>query len=270
MGDGERLKIAIIGAGGRMGREVAIAALRDPGFQIVGAVDAAGSLCIGQDVGSLCGQGQTGILVADSAEPAARAATVLIEFSSPAASVEHAELAARLGKAAVIGTTGFTADQLELLRLAAESTPILLAPNMSVGICLLLKVLPLVAQALGDSYDVEIVETHHRHKKDAPSGTALALGQAIAAALSRDWSEAAVYGRRGVAPRQPGEIGLHALRGGGSVGEHLVLFANDGEEIAITHRALSRQTFALGALRAARYVAGRAPGLYSMQHALEG
>lgn len=269
MMEAERIKIAIVGAGGRMGREVAAAALRDPGLQIAGAVEAVGSPDVGQDVGTLGGQGEIGVRITADAEAAIALADVLVEFSSPAASVEHAQLAARLGKGHVLGTTGLDAAQMESIRQAAERVPVLLAPNMSLGVNLLLKVLPMVAQALGSGYDVEIVEAHHRHKKDAPSGTALALGQAMARALGRDWAEAAVYGRHGLAPRRPGEIGVHALRGGGNVGEHVVIFSNEGEQIEVAHRAFSRQTFALGALRAARFLVGRAPGLYTMLDVLE-
>jgi len=263
------IKIAIMGAGGRMGREVAAAAMDDKEVMIVGAAEAAGNPAIGQDLGRLCGQPESGIRITADSEAVALPADVLVEFSAPAASVEHALLAAQLGKAHVIGTTGLSAEQMTAVQQAAAQVPILVAPNMSLGVNLLLKILPLIAKTLGDGYDVEIVESHHRHKKDAPSGTALALGRAIAQVLGRDWEQAAVYGRQGVKPRQPGEIGVHALRAGGNVGEHWVIFGNEGEQIELSHRAFSRQTFALGALRAAKFLASRPPGLYTMLDVLE-
>jgi 4-hydroxy-tetrahydrodipicolinate reductase len=167
-----------------------------------------------------------------------------------------------------VATTGFSADQLGTIRGEAARTAILVAANLSLGVNLLVQVLPTIARALGPDYDVEIVEAHHRHKKDAPSGTALRLAEAIVAALDRPLADVATYGREGIAPRRPGEIGLHAVRAGGIVGEHHVLFVSEGEQVEITHRSFSRETFARGALRAARFLAGKAPGWYTMQDVL--
>jgi 4-hydroxy-tetrahydrodipicolinate reductase len=188
---------------------------------------------------------------------------VLIDFTSPAATVAHARVCASAGRPIVSGVTGLADDQVVALREAARIIPLFYARNMSLGINAILAVLPVLVRAL-DGYDVEIVETHHRHKVDAPSGTALALAEAIAAALDADLGRQAVYGREGVAPRRPGDLGIHAVRAGGNAGEHTILLADEGEEVRIAHRALSRRTFALGALRAAAYLAAQPPGFYTM------
>jgi 4-hydroxy-tetrahydrodipicolinate reductase len=173
-------------------------------------------------------------------------------------------LVAKAGKRHVIGTTGLSAKQLQTVAEIAQSVPVLLSPNMSLGVNLLFKILPTISMALGDGYDIEVTETHHRFKQDAPSGTAIKLAEVIANALQRDFKKEARYGREGICPRTPTEIGMHALRAGGSAGEHHILFANEGEEITISHRALSRQTFALGAVRATKWLASQGPGLYSL------
>jgi 4-hydroxy-tetrahydrodipicolinate reductase len=191
-------------------------------------------------------------------------AEALIEFTEPEATVEHLAYA----KPVVIGTTGLSEEQLARVEEAAKSTPVVLAPNMSVGVSLVREVVRELSEKLGTDYDVEIVEAHHRNKVDAPSGTALLLARAAAEGRKNDLDEVAVYGREGRAPREEGEIGIHALRGGAVVGEHRVIFYSDGEEVEIAHRALSRRTFAAGALRAARFVAGAEPGLYSMRDVL--
>ncbi len=258
------VRIVIAGAGGRMGREIAIAALGDKDVQVVGGFDVPGHPAIGQDIGTLAGKGPIGATVTDSLEAALDKGDILVEFSVPEATLEHAEAVARAGKRHVIGTTGLNQSQMQRLGELATTIPILFSPNMSLGVNLLFKVLPIVCQALGDAYDIEVTEIHHRFKQDAPSGTAIKLAEVIAEALHRDLSQAAVYGRRGICPRQPKEIGIHALRAGGSAGEHHVLFANEGEEITISHRALSRQTFALGAIRATKWLAAQGPGLYNV------
>ncbi len=258
------VRLIIAGAGGRMGREVAQAALGDKDVQIVGGFDVPGHPAIGQDIGALAGRGPIGATIRDSLEAVIDKGDVLVEFSIPEATVEHAIAVGRAGKRHVIGTTGLSAAQLETVAQIAKTTPILLSPNMSLGVNLLFKILPTVCQALGNGYDIEVTETHHRFKQDAPSGTAIKLAEVIASALNRDLNKEAVYGRQGICPRTPTEIGMHALRAGGSAGEHHILFANEGEEITISHRALSRQTFALGAVRAIKWLAGKGPGLYSV------
>ncbi|MCL4533733.1 MAG: 4-hydroxy-tetrahydrodipicolinate reductase [Bacteroidetes bacterium] len=258
------VRLIIAGAGGRMGREIAQAALGDKDVQIVGGFDVPGHPALGQDIGALAGRSPIGVTVGDSLEAIVGRGDIVMEFSVPEATMEHLGTVASAGKRHVIGTTGLSLAQLEKVAEIARSTPVLLSPNMSLGVNLLFKILPTVCQALGDGYDIEVTETHHRFKQDAPSGTAVKLAEVIANALGRDLSKEAVYGRQGICPRTPTEIGMHALRAGGSAGEHHILFANEGEEITISHRALSRQTFALGAIRAAKWLAGKGPGLYNV------
>lgn len=262
------VRVVIVGAAGRMGRQLIAATLADKELELTGGVVEPGMPEVSTDLGILGGQEPIGVLAVDNLASALEDADVIVEFTAPESSVEHAEAAARHGKAMVIGTTGLDAGQMERIRKAAQVTPILVAPNMSVGVNVLLQALPIIARALSSSYDVEIVEAHHRMKKDAPSGTALKLAEVIARALEKDLGEVGNYGRKGIAPRIEGEIGIHAVRAGGIVGDHTVIFANEAEQIEVVHRAFSRQNFALGALRAAKYIANRGPGLYSMQDVL--
>jgi len=254
-------RIAVVGAAGRMGCEVVRAALEDDSFELIGGVVGPEAPELGADLGELCGWGRSGVIATEDPPEKAEA---LIEFTTPEATAEHLAY----GKPAVIGTTGLSEKQLAEVERAARSVPIVIAPNMSVGVNLVREVVRELSGKLGRDYDVEIVEAHHRNKVDAPSGTALLLARAIAEGREKDLDEVAVYGREGRAPRQQGEIGIHALRGGAVVGEHRVVFYGLGEEIEISHRALSRRTFATGALRAARFVAGAEPGLYSMRDVL--
>jgi 4-hydroxy-tetrahydrodipicolinate reductase len=263
-------RLVVLGAAGRMGRVLAATALQDPGIEVVGAVDRPGVPEIGQDVGRVAGLGEVGVKLTTSLDEVVGAADVTVEFTMPEATLEHLELSRSRGKAAVVGTTGFSPAQLAQVGAIAREIPVFMAPNMSLGVNVLLRILPIVARALGPSYDVEVVETHHHGKKDAPSGTALKLAEVVAQALDTTLAERAVYGRQGLQPRQPGEIGMHAIRAGSVVGDHTVLFANEGEQIEISHRAYSRQTFALGAVRAAKWIVGQAPGLYSMQDLIGG
>src|SRR5215210_3577857 len=245
-----------------MGRELCRAALETEGIELVGGIDEPGALDPGADLGELCGAGKTGIVASEDPPDDAE---VLIEFTTPDATVEH--LSYR--KPLVIGTTGLSEEQRAKVEEAAKSVPIVLAPNMSVGVNLLREVVRELSAKLA-GYDAELVEAHHRNKKDAPSGTALLLARAAAEGRGQDLEEVAIYGREGVAPRREGEIGIHALRGGAVVGEHRLIFYSEGEEVEVVHRALSRRTFADGALRAARFVASAESGLYSMQDVLEG
>lgn len=262
------VKAIIVGAAGRMGRQLIATAMQDNEIELVGGVVEPGVPEVGVDLGTLGGQQAIGILAVDDLKEIIAKGDVIIEFTAPEASTQHAELAARYYKPIVIGTTGLDTGQMARIRAAAEVVPVLLAPNMSVGVNVLLKVLPIIAKALGSGYDIEIVEAHHRMKRDAPSGTALKMAEAIASALNKDLTEIGTFGRRGIAPREEGEIGIHAVRAGGIVGDHSVIFANEGEQIEVVHRAFSRQTFALGALRAAKQVICWQPGLYSMQDVL--
>lgn len=244
-----------------MGRELCRAAIETEGVELAGGTVEPGAPELGSDLGELCGSGTTGVTATEDPPDDTE---VLIEFTTPGATVEHLSY----GKPHVIGTTGLSGDQIAKVERAAENTPVVLAPNMSVGVNLLRGVVRELSAKLGGDYDIEIVEAHHRNKKDAPSGTALFLARAAADGRERDLDEVAVYGREGLSPRQEGEIGIHALRGGSVIGEHRLIFYSGGEEVEVVHRALSRRAFADGALRAARFAADAQPGLYSMRDVL--
>lgn len=262
------MKLIVNGAAGRMGREIVNAAVGAPDVSIAAALARPGSPVLGQDAGIIAGSGPLGVTIGSDARIALAAGDVAVDFSTPAAAVEFARQASAATKPVVVATTGLSAEQLAQVREGARRAPVLIAPNLSLGINVLVQILPEIVRALGAEYDIELLEAHHRHKKDAPSGTALRLGEAIAAALDRPLAELERYGRRGVAPRKAGEIGVHAIRAGGITGEHRVLFVSEGEQIEVAHRAFSRRTFALGALRAARFLAAQPPGEYSMQDVL--
>lgn len=259
------IKIAINGAAGRMGRRIAALAIESEQFDIVSAMEMAGSDAIGRDLGELAGVGTFGVEVT---ETMADGANVVIDFSLPEGTLSLLEICRKRGIAMIIGTTGLTESQLAEIADAATQIPIVHAANMSVGINVLLKVVAQVAAALGEDYDIEVSETHHRFKKDAPSGTAIALARSICHATEKNYGEVAVLGRGGHCPRNPGEIGMHALRLGDTVGEHTVSFGNLGETINISHSAHTRDTFVRGALRAAQWLAGKSAGLYDMQDVL--
>jgi 4-hydroxy-tetrahydrodipicolinate reductase len=243
-----------------MGRELCRAALETDGIELAGGTVEPDAPELGADLGELCGAGRADVS-ATGAPP--EDAGVLIEFTTPEATVEHLSY----GLPHVIGTTGLSEEQLAEVEKAAQNAPIVLAPNMSVGVNLLRGVVRDLAAKL-EGYDIEVVEAHHRHKKDAPSGTALFLARAAAEGRESSLEDVAVHGREGYAPREPDEIGIHALRGGAVVGEHRLVFYSEGEEVEVVHRALSRRTFANGALRAARFSAGAEPGLYNMADVL--
>jgi 4-hydroxy-tetrahydrodipicolinate reductase len=236
--------------------------------ELAGALDVAGSPAIGRDAADFLGR-QTGIRVTSSFDEALSGATHLIDFTRPDGTLLHLDECERRGVRAVIGTTGFDAAGKSRIAAAGERIPVVFAPNMSVGVNVTLKLLELAARILNTGYDIEIIEAHHRHKVDAPSGTALRMGEVVASALGRDLSKVAVYGREGVTgERDPSTIGFATVRGGDIVGDHTVLFAGTGERIEITHRSASRVTYAHGALRACRFLNDRANGLYDMQAVL--
>jgi len=262
------MRIAVAGASGRMGRMLIETVLAAPDAQLAGALDVTGSPAIGRDAGEFLGRA-TGVTITDSIEAGVAGADFLVDFTRPEGTLAHAEVCCARGVKMVIGTTGLDDAARARIRSAAERVAIVSAPNMSVGVNVTLKLLETAARILAEGYDIEIIEAHHRHKVDAPSGTALRMGEVIAAALGRDLGKVAVYGREGVTgERDPSTIGFATVRGGDIVGDHTVLFAGIGERIEITHRAASRMTYAHGSLRACRFLAARASGLYDMQDVL--
>lgn len=265
----EDLKIGIVGAAGRMGRMLVAQVAASEGCVLAGATERAGSETLGRDAGLVAGIGETGVPLIDDPAMMIAAVDAVIDFTAPSATTEHAELAAQAGAAIVIGTTGLTAEHMKTLERAARHVPVVVAPNMSAGVTLLLDLVETVARTLDESYDIEVLEMHHRHKVDAPSGTALGLGRAAAAGRGVALEAAARMAREGHTGARPrGEIGFATLRGGDVVGDHTVVFAGEGERIELTHKASSRRVFAAGAVRAALWSRGRGPGLYSMRDVL--
>jgi 4-hydroxy-tetrahydrodipicolinate reductase len=262
------LRVAVAGALGRMGRMIIEAVLGAPDTRLTGALDLPGAPGFGRDAGEFLGRA-TGAVVTDSLEQALADADVLIDFTRAEATLRHLEAARSAGVAMVIGTTGFDETGRARIAEAARVIPIVAAPNMSVGVNATLELLAVAARLLSQGYDIEVIEAHHRHKVDAPSGTALRMGEVLAEALGQRLDDVAVHGRHGfTGERRPGSIGFSVIRGGDIVGDHTVLFAGAGERIEITHRATSRQGYAEGSLRAARFLVGRAPGLYGMPDVL--
>jgi 4-hydroxy-tetrahydrodipicolinate reductase len=250
------MKVAIAGAGGRMGQALIEAVLADRELQLAAALDAAGSPAVGRPAGPLSIASDLGALAR---------ADVLIDFTRPEGTMAHLEACVKAGKALVIGTTGFDGSHRQRIAQAAQRIPVVLSPNFAIGVNVVFRLAQTAAKALGDAYDVEIVEAHHRHKVDAPSGTALKLGELVAEALGRRLGEVATHGRAGDTGERPAKaIGFHAIRGGDIVGEHTVIFAGAGERVEVSVRSQSRMTYAAGALRAAKWLRGRAPGLYDM------
>jgi 4-hydroxy-tetrahydrodipicolinate reductase len=248
-----------------MGRALIEAVVADPAATLIGAVECPGSPAAGSDAGGLAGIGHLGVAVVDDLAALDVDFDVLVEFTTPEATLGHLVRCRQLGRRMVIGTTGLSAPQRAEVEAAAEGIGIVMAPNMSVGVNLCFKLAETAARVLGGEFDVEILEAHHRHKVDAPSGTALRLGEVVASALGRELADCALYGREGrVGERSPSTIGFATVRGGDIVGDHTVLFAGLGERVELTHRASSRMTFARGAVRAAHWVAGRRSGLYDM------
>ncbi|MFS8036023.1 4-hydroxy-tetrahydrodipicolinate reductase [Xanthobacter sp. AM11] len=263
------LRIVIAGAGGRMGRTLIKAILDTPGLALVGALEHSASTHLGEDAGLMCGTRPTGVTVESDAAPSLNGADVVVDFSTPSASVRLAESLAEAGIAHVIGTTGFSSADTAAIAAAARKTPIVKSGNMSLGVNLLAALTRRVAATLGEGFDIEIVEMHHNRKVDAPSGTALLLGEAAAQGRGRTLDDCAERGRDGMTgARKPGAIGFASLRGGSVVGEHMVIFAGPSERIELAHKAEDRMIFANGALAAARWAKGREPGLYSMADVL--
>ncbi|MDO9064100.1 MAG: 4-hydroxy-tetrahydrodipicolinate reductase, partial [Sulfuricella sp.] len=249
------LNIAIAGCSGRMGRALLETVAQAPDMRLAAALERKGSPFVGKDAGELFGA-PCGVSISEDTAIALAGCNAMIDFTRPEATLDHLKACRELGINIVIGTTGFSAEQKELIADAGRDIGVVFAPNMSVGVNLSLKLLDMAARVLNEGYDIEIVEAHHRHKVDAPSGTALRMGEVVANALGRNLAECAVYGREGVTgERSPSTIGFATVRGGDIVGDHTVLFAGTGERVEITHKASSRATFALGALRAARFLA---------------
>ncbi|TAN49098.1 MAG: 4-hydroxy-tetrahydrodipicolinate reductase [Methylococcaceae bacterium] len=262
-------RICICGTAGRMGRSLVQACREAEGVTLTAATERPGSPVLGLDVGNLTGTSALGITIAEGLAPVLDGFDVVIDFTRPEATLEHLALCRAHGKRMVIGTTGFTPEQKAQITAAAQDIAIMMAPNMSVGVNLCFKLLEIAAKVMGEYTDIEVLEAHHRHKVDAPSGTALRMGEVVAQTLGRDLKDCAVYAREGITgARDRKSIGFATLRAGDIVGEHTVMFADEGERVEITHKASSRMTFAHGAVRAARWLMSRQPGLYDMQDVL--
>jgi len=265
----EPLPLVVCGAAGRMGRLLVALAREDRRLRIAGAVEAPAHPAVGRDAGEVAGGGSLDVLVVPDLDPLCTRERVVLDFTTPAATLVHAEVGVQRGAGLVIGTTGFTSEQERDLRALAARTRTVFAPNMSVGVTVLAELVAAAARLLDGSFEAEVLELHHHAKKDAPSGTALALARTIASARGQDFARSAVLAREGlVGARRPDEIGVVALRAGDAVGDHTVVFGGLGERIELTHRAQSRDCLARGALRAALWLAGRAPGVYSMRDVL--
>jgi 4-hydroxy-tetrahydrodipicolinate reductase len=263
------LGIIVCGVGGRMGGAVVRAMKDSAGVELIGAIDKPGSARVGKDAGELSAAGRLGVTVSDKIEPLLKPNRVIIDFTNPKASLGFLKAAAKTSTPIVIATTGFNLEQLSAIKRLSRRTPTLLSANTSLGVNVLVSLLGKAAKMLGDNYDVEIIETHHRFKRDAPSGTALALGRSVANALKRDLDKVGISGRKGiVGERSKKEIALLSVRAGDIVGEHTVIFGGIGERLEFIHRAHSRDTFARGAIRAAEWLAKRKSGLYAMQDVL--
>jgi 4-hydroxy-tetrahydrodipicolinate reductase len=263
------LNVIVCGAAGRMGTTLTRLIHENAALRLTGAIESAASPQIKKDAGELAGVGRIGVAITADISPLLDGRVIVIEFSTPEATLEHARAAARKKIPMVIGTTGSNQEQLAEMKKLSRRAPILLSANMSLGVNLLINLVGTVARTLGDDYDVEIIEAHHRFKKDAPSGTALSLGRTIAEALGRDLESVGINGRKGiVSERTKKEIALLSVRAGDIVGDHTILFGGIGERIELVHRAHSRETFAYGALRAAQWLVTQKPGLYGMHHVL--
>jgi 4-hydroxy-tetrahydrodipicolinate reductase len=263
------MNVAIIGAAGRMGKHLIHAVCETNGLTLTGAVEQNGHPQLGMDAGLIAGAGDLGVPLTSDLDAAVAAADVLIDFTFPEVTLNNLAVCSRHGKMLVSGSTGFTPEQKQQAEVFAESIPVVLAPNMSVGVNACFKLLKEAAKILGDDFDVEVVELHHNKKKDSPSGTAVRMGEVVAESLGRDYNQVANYHREGMCgERTHAEIGMQTVRGGDIVGEHTVYFIGMGERIEISHRAMSREMFARGATRACTWLQGKSAGLYDMQDVL--
>ncbi len=264
------IRVAVAGCSGRMGRTLIEACQESEQLVLGAATERAGSALLGLDAGEMAGVGCLNVAIVDELAKVVDDFDVLIDFTTIDATLHHLSICAAAGKRIVIGTTGFSEQQKQQIASAAETTGVLFAPNMSVGVNLCFKLLDIAAKVMGDQVDIEVIEAHHRHKVDAPSGTALRMGEVVADALGRDLTQCAVYGREGkTGARDRGEIGFETIRAGDIVGEHTVMFADIGERVEITHKASSRMTFAKGAMRAAGWLMKKERGLFDMQDVLD-
>ena len=263
------IKVIVAGAAGRMGSRL-VALIKDStALTLAGAIEGKGHQALGEDAGEIAGCGKVSMPITEDLPALLKQGEVVIDFSTPDATLNHLRAVVQHRRAMVIGTTGFNALELEELKSMARQVPCVCSPNMSVGVNLIYKVIGEMAKTLGDEYDIEVIEAHHRLKKDAPSGTALKIAEVLAGALNRDLSQVGVYARKGlIGERKKQEIGIQTIRAGDIVGDHTILFGGMGERIEVTHRASSRDTFARGALRAAQWVVRQQPGLYDMMDVL--
>ncbi len=263
------VRVIINGACGRMGRLIIQSVAQQEDMELVGAIEYSEHPQIGNDAGVVAGMSETGIAITSELDDVIDSADVVIEFSSPEATVQHLRQVVAADKAMVIATTGYTPDELATINALASQIRCVMAPNMSLGVNVMIQALELIAKALGDDYNIEVIEAHHNHKADAPSGTALRLAETVATALGRDLTEVGVYGRHGiVGARTQQEIGIHAVRGGDIAGDHTVLFATEGEQLSVVHRAHSPEAFAKGAIRAARWIVNAPKGLHDISEVL--
>jgi len=263
------IRVAVTGVAGRMGGRILSLLRHEDGIEIVGATEAEGNPALGKDAGIVAGVGEINLFVSDKIEKAATGADAIVDFSTPLATLKNAEYASMTGKAMIIGTTGFKQEEQKRIRELALRFPCVISPNMSIGVNVMFEIAKKLAGFLGDEFDVEIVEAHHKHKVDSPSGTALRLGEEVAGALGRDFKAVARFERHGqIGERKKGEIGIQSIRGGDVVGEHTAIFFGQGERIELTHKASNRDNFARGAIRAVKWVVGKPPGVYSMKDVL--
>ena len=261
--------VIINGACGRMGRLIIRGVSEQADMEIAGAIEFSGHPQIGSDAGVVAGIGEIGVAITGDLEDVLESADVVIEFSKPEATLQHLREVVNADKAMVIATTGFEPDELVTVNELASQIRCVMAPNMSLGVNVMIQALELIAKALGDDYDIEVIEAHHNHKADSPSGTALRLAETVATALERDLDEVGVYGRHGIVGARPKkQIGIHAVRGGDIAGDHTVLFATEGEQLSVVHRAHSPEAFAKGAIRAARWVVNASKGLHDVSEVL--
>lgn len=263
------IKVSIMGVAGRMGQAIYGLLSIEEDVQIVGATEISGHPDIGNDIGLVSGLSELGIKISDNIEDASSEADVIVDFTTPASTLNNASYAASNGKALIIGTTGFTEEEKNQLGELANNFPCVFSPNMSIGVNVMFEATKMLAQVLGEDFDVEIIEAHHKHKVDAPSGTALRLGEAAAQGLSRDFNSVARFERHGaIGERGEKEIGMQTIRAGDIVGEHTVMFCGAGERIELTHRAMSRDNFAKGVVRAVKWIPGKSAGIYTMKEVL--